>query len=403
MRKIYLLLAAIAFSGFVSAQESNPQINFSGFVGYELFYDTYESVDSRDGEVYLYPLPANLDVNDNDLNKNSQIEMLSLSSRIRLGATGFKALGGDVSGMIETDFLGTGQPYTRMLRLRHAIIKVNWESGELLMGQYWHPMFVTSCFPSTIAFGAGVPFHPLNRAPQIRYTHNITGNLTALGALLVHGYHRSSGPADAQVNSGIPDMQMQVIFDNKSFLAGFTAGYKVLKPRIQTILNEKTDQTIGSFNLQAFTRLSLSSIEWKLEGVFGENLTNFVMIGGYGAAENPIFEPDYTYTNIRTMSVWTDFKTKLDAFNFGIFGGYAANLGAKEEYFSLGYGRGEDIANIFRVSPRVTYSTGEMRFAFEHMMTGATYGTQFDDNQKATETADPTINHRFLVTVRLNF
>src|SRR6056297_2163675 len=154
MRKIYLLLAAIAFSGFVSAQESNPQINFSGFVGYELFYDTYESVDSRDGEVYLYPLPANLDVNDNDLNKNSQIEMLSLSSRIRLGATGFKALGGDVSGMIETDFLGTGQPYTRMLRLRHAIIKVNWESGELLMGQYWHPMFVTSCFPSTIAFGA---------------------------------------------------------------------------------------------------------------------------------------------------------------------------------------------------------------------------------------------------------
>jgi hypothetical protein len=34
-----------------------------------------------------------------------------------------------------------------MFRLRHAFIKFNWNTTELLIGQYWHPLFVTTCYP----------------------------------------------------------------------------------------------------------------------------------------------------------------------------------------------------------------------------------------------------------------
>jgi len=53
------------------AQETEKSFNptISGYVGYEAFFDTYKSADTRDGEVYLYPLRQDLDVNGDDINK----------------------------------------------------------------------------------------------------------------------------------------------------------------------------------------------------------------------------------------------------------------------------------------------------------------------------------------------
>jgi len=409
MKKTTLLISLLLiFPFFLEAQEEDNKfnVNLSGYVGYEMYFDTYNSVHTRDGEIYLYPLPEDLDVNGDDLNQNFQMQMLSIQSRARITAGEITAFGAKTSGVIEADFLGTAQPYTRLLRLRHAFIKMDWTNSQLIMGQTWHPLFVTDCFPSVFSFGAGIPFQPFSRAPQVRYTFMPSDNLSFMGAMVSHGYHKSAGPTDAQRNSGIPEMQFQFKFKNEMLLAGLTAGYKFLTPRLETANGVKTNETVGSYNVQLFGKLTTNPVIVKISGIYGQNLSHLVMIGGYGASD-PVAGPnavdDYSYTNINTVSFWSEVMTNFDKINAGLFMGYSSNLGANEDYFSLGYTRGENIDYIYRISPRVQFTSGKLTFILEHMMTGAAYATAFDSNHKPTNTNTPTINHRILLGAKYSF
>ena len=410
-RFTFLFVVILSLPYFLVAQEEPEELklDFTGYVGYDLFFDTYESVTSRDGELYLYPSAENLDVNGDDLNQNLQMQMRSLQSRAKLSASGLSAFGANAKAVIEGDFMGTATAYSRLFRLRHAFVQLDWDKSQLVMGHTWHPMFVTECFPAVAAFGAGLPFNPLNRAPQIRYTFKPISSLSFMGALISHGYHKSSGPADAQTNSGIPELQFQFKYKNDFLLAGFTGGYKFLTPRLVTADGVKTNETIGSYNLQGFAKITTTPITIKVEGVYGQNLSSYVMIGGYGAAEaptGPTRVDDYSYTNINTLSLWSEVSTNFEAVNGGIFFGYSSNLGAKGDYYRLvGYTRGEYIDYIFRVSPRVQYTSGKMTFTFEYMMTGAAYGTLDVANAEYsfTNTEAPTINNRILLGVKYKF
>ena len=408
MKRFTFLFAIILFLPYFLVAQEEPEklkINFNGYVGYDLFFDTYESVTSRDGEIYLYPSAENPDANGDDLNQNLQMQMRSLQSRTRLSASGLSAFGASAKAVIEGDFLGTATAYSRLFRLRHAFVQLDWDKSQLVMGHTWHPMFVTDCFPSVAAFGAALPFNPLNRAPQIRYTFKPISSLSFMGALISHGYHKSSGPADAQSNSGIPELQFQFKYKNDLLLAGFTGGYKFLTPRLVTAANVKTNKTIGSYNLQGFAKITTTPITIKVEGVYGQNLSSYVMIGGYGATEDPALVDDYSYTNINTLSFWSEVHTNFKKFNGGLFFGYSSNLGAKDDYYSLGYARGEKIDYIFRVSPRVQYTSGKMTFTFEYMMTGAAYGTldAVNPEYSFTHTETPTINNRILLGAKYKF
>ncbi len=407
MRKLFLFTLLI-FPVLITAQETEQKhkIDFSGYVGYEMFFDTYNSATTRDGEVYLYPWAENLDINDKDINKNFQAQMLSIQSRVRMTSSGLSALGANLKGVVEGDFLGTAQDYTRLFRLRHAFVQLNWSKSNLILGQTWHPMFVTGCFPGVFSFGAAAPFHPLNRAPQLRYTFSPTKNFDIMGAMLFHGDFKSKGPANAQQNSGVPDMQFQFVFKNNFLFTGITTGYKILTPRQETVAGVKTNENVGSYNLQVFAKLTTKLVIVKVEGVYGENLTNFVMIGGYGASENPALVDDYSYANIKTMSVWSDVATNFKKLNGGVFVGYSSNLGANGDYYSLGgYTRGEDIRYIFRISPRAQYTSGKLTFIIEHIMTGAAYGTLDVANADYSfiDKDSPKINHRVLFGVKYSF
>ena len=410
-RFTFLFVSILLLPGFIQAQEQAEElkVKLSGYVGYDFFFDSYESVTSRDGEVYLYPNAEKLDINGDDINKNFEAQMLAIQSRTRLTASGLSAFGANAKAVIEGDFLGTATGYARLFRLRHAFVQLNWDKAELLTGQTWHPMFVTGCFPGTVSFGASAPFNPLNRAPQIRYTFMPTKNFDFMGALLYHGDFRSSGPNYAQQNSGIPDMQFQFRFHNDFIYTGFTAGYKFLTPRTETdTLQVKTTETIGSFNLQAFAKITTKPLTIKFEGIYGQNLSSYVMIGGYGAAEDPTLVDDYSYENLNTMSVWTEVSTNFDKINFGLFAGYSSILGAKDDYYVLStkempYARGESLDYIYRISPRIQFKSGRFTYSMEYMMTAAAYATAWDSKHKVTETADATINHRFLMGAKYSF
>lgn len=407
MKKLLLLFLPVMFlPALLIAQETEqPSVTLSGFVRYEMFFDTYESVATRDGEVYLYPLRENLDVNGDDLNNNFKLNMLGLQARPTIKAVGPNAFGAKVTGVLEGDFLGVSQADSRMLRLRHGFLNLQWEKSALLMGHTWHPMFVPECFPATVSMGAGVPFHVLNRAPQARYTVKLGSSMSVMGALLVHGYHKSVGPGDAQRNSGLPDAQFQFKFKSENVFASFTAGYKWLTPRLVTGDTIKTNETIGSYNLAVNTKLLFGPVTFKLEGIYGQNLTNYVMIGGYGAAENPLVVDDYSYTNINTMSVWSDLSYNSKSLEIAIFGGFSSNVNASDHYYSLGYARGENIKSIYRISPRVVIKSGKVDFGIEYLMTAAKYGVvdSGDARYRFTEVDKYTKNGRMIFSARYKF
>jgi hypothetical protein len=403
MKKTTLLLFTSLFSIMLIAQETekvfNPKV--SGYVSYEAFFDTYQSVDTRDGDVYLYPLPANLDVNGDDINENLQFRMLSIQSRLKFSSTGPDAFGAKTSAVIEGDFLGISQNDVRQIRLRNAFMKLDWGTTKLILGQFWHPTIYTKNIPKVIHFGAAAPFHPLHRSPQARLTLNPSENLEILAAALVHGYHISSGPATAQRNAGIPDLQFRGIFKTDVIYMGLNAGYKILKPRLITNAGVKTDKTIGSYNLHAFGGLNMDPINISGGLLYGQNLTHFVMIGGYASSD---LTDDYDYTNYKTMSLYADAYIKMDNMQIGGFFGYSKNMGADDDITNLiAYGRSTSLSHIFRIAPRFVVTSGKTSFAFEYNLTGAVYGTAFDSKGKPTSTADAVINNKIMFSAKYAF
>lgn len=386
------------------SEESVIKIDLSGYVQHAMFLDSYESTDTRDGTMLLYPNQALFDTLGNDLNENKQFQMVAIQSRPRFKITGTKLGGASVSGLIEMDFFGTSQDYIQMIRLRHAYLKIHWDKASVLIGQYWHPMFSPSCAPSTIEHGAGVPFHPLNRSPQVRFTFEPVKNLNFLISLHSAGYHKSKGPADAARNSGIPEAQFNTEYNSEIITIGATAGYKILQPRTITEQGVKTSKTIGSYNLEAYAKLNIKSFSIKVQGLLGENLTNYVMLGGYGAAQDPEVVDDYNYANLTTYSFWTDLAYTKGKLSAGLFLAQTGNLGSETEYFALsGYTRAANIKSLYRISPRLSLNFKPLRFSLEYGLTAAEYAAETDANGRITAVEDMVMNHRILLVSRFTF
>lgn len=406
IKKVFALL--LFLSVWISAKTNPDFLRFYGFISHQVKFDTYRSLETRDGEIYFYPLKAKFDPFGVDINKRPKLNMVEVQSRAGLKVTQEEFLGGRLNAVLETDFLGTSQQFVRMLRLRIAAINIRWQKHELLIGKHFHPSFVLECFPNTVSFAAGVPFHPLNRSPQVRYVFHPHGNLNLSLSLLTHSYNRSAGPTEAQKNSALPDIQFRLQHgDGKMRSMGFLAGYKFLTPRDETNLGFSTNQTIGSFNLQAYFKQVIGDFSLKTEVIYGENLTHFTMIGGYGARGKPgeiDLDGDYAYSNLKTISTWLDAEASLGNFSPGLFLGYTANLGSSHYYTPLqGYSRNDDLHYVFRVSPRLNYSYKSLTFAFEWSVVGAAYGLAFDNFRKVTETATPTVNNQVIFSTMFTF
>lgn len=407
MKKIFSGLILL-ISTFCAKANEPGEIQVYGYISHQIIFDTYRSLDSRDGEIFFYPLRANFDEQGVDINKKMSLNMVEVQSRIGLRSITNDFLGAQLTGVFEADFLGTQEQFTRMMRIRIASVKLRWENHELLIGQDYHPTFVLECYPNTVSFAAAVPFHPLNRSPQIRYAFHPTRTFNASLSLLSHGYHRSAGPANAMKNSGLPDIQLRLQFgDGKKLAYGLIAGYKFLTPRDETSAGLSTTQTIGSYNLQGYLTKVFNRITFKGEAIYGQNLTSLIMIGGYGARgiEGELdMDSDYAYSNMNTISTWIDLEADLKPFKAGLFAGYTANLGADHDYVSLpGYSRNDDLSHVVRVSPRVEYHYRSLSFGFEWSVIAATYGANFDNRRRVTETEKPTINNHIIFATKYRF
>ena len=399
MKKLIIILLLLS-SSIIYAQDKKEEqkfgISLTGFVKTDLYYDSRQTVNIREGHFLLYPDNEKIDLNGKDINEKDQFGILSIQSRITGKITGPDVLKAKTSALIEADFFGNENGNfsdVNGLRLRHAYIKLNWETTELLVGQYWHPMFIHESFPDVVSFNTGAPFQPFSRNPQIRLTKKIEKFKVIVAAAEQRDF-ASTGPDGVNTkylrNSVLPDLNLHLQYarswENKNeFLIGMGGEFKQLTPRLSSQVDKNTkdgkdslyyagDHNVSSFAVSVYSKLRMKTITLKGYFVLGNNLFDQTMLGGYSVSsiEDPT-EMQYNYSPAKTMSVWAEASTngKIQA---GLFGGFTKNMGTADDNLGVYYSRGSNINYVYRISPRVIANFEKLRISTELEYTAAQYG-----------------------------
>jgi len=411
-----IILFSLAFLPIIIFSQDEPAfgIKFSGFVKTDIIWDSRQTFDLREGHFLLYPKPESLDKDGNDINAKASFNFLSIQTRLKGDIKGPDALGAKTSGAIEGEFFGMADGDINGFRLRHAYVKLNWKTTELMVGQFWHPMFITSSYPEVVSFNTGAPFLIFSRNPQIRLTQDIKGFRVILTALSQIDF-KSPGPGPESTkpnpstkyirNSAIPSMNLNLEYSKKNtekgkeFLVGIAGNFKRLVPRLQSDSGYKTTEGINSLSGMAYLKLGFPNIVIKLAGLYGQNMYDYTMIGGY--VEKDTFDQEkgfVSYLNIKTLSGWIEVMTTGKKIQGGLFLGYSSNQGAGDIVTGPYYSRGENIASLYRISPRFIYNAGKFRIAPEIEYTVASYG-KTNNLTGTVSDPEPVGNFRFLLGV----
>lgn len=380
MKKTILLFGTIllVFSLFAQNESKLPKVKVGGFVNYNMFYDSRENVAAVDGLFLLYPKNETLE-NGIDIYDNPSLTMLSMASRLGVTFSGTELLGAKLGGKIEADFTLVAGATT--VRFRHAYIRLKWTKTSLLVGQTWHPLFSTNCFPTVLGIATGAPFQPFSRTPQIRLTY-VLGQFHFLGAMLSQMDYASNGPLGKSPqymrDAVVPELALQTEYRNKNFLVGIIGDVKTIKPRTTTSGSQgvfKATETLTTYSVKLFSKYKNNRWEAKVSGMYGQNMYDVLMNGGYGVASYDSLTGKETYTPLSGLYSWANiiYGKKL---KFGFFAGYYKNLGSSNPLVGESYvwSRGADMSDLIRLMPTVIYTIKKLQLGVEFEWNRASYG-----------------------------
>jgi hypothetical protein len=416
--KLYLWLLFLAIPMLVTAQEEAKKHEFSyqlyGYVENQINFNSRKNVESTSTLVNIMPRPEKLDANGKDLNAVPIIEMLSINSRIGVDLLVTNILKADVSGKIEADFAGTGSTHF-MFRLRQAYINMLWtgkNTKKLLVGQTWHPM--VGILPATFEANGGCPFNSFNRSPQLAFSYGIKNFDLKISAIYQMQYLSDgpSGKTAAYLNQSlIPDLFFG--FEHKlagnAFVYGAGIETKTLRPRTESTVGANTyavDEKITSFACMAYAKYKKDRWEVAAKAGYGQNLTDLLMVGGYGVSKQDAVTGEQEYTAFNSANAWVNvlYGNKLKV---GVFAGYIINLGTDKALMQAspiyGYGFVDEkmIDQMYRIEPVIFYTEKKWTVGLEGGLTTAGYGT-LTGNGKADEVKNVT-NYRVLGVLRYSF
>lgn len=403
MRQLLLLFLTGMIIMDLAGQEKKFEIEIHGFVGVDAMHDSRASKTVRHRHLLLYPLAANRDDKGNDINSRGEFDIDATHSRFSLHIKGPSVNGITTFAIMEGDFSG-GLPGTDAdFLMRHAYIKFGYKKFELITGQTWHPFFIPENFPQTLNAGVGVPIHPLNRNPQLRFIYKPTDKLELSATIMEQAGFRSAGFPKGTEEAELPEFVFQMKAGGTGRIWGsLTAGYKTLS--IPYEINLQKDPTnMGSFHYSASLRVKSGSVVFRGGTIYGGNLTEHVMPGGVGRVtssteENPKYKP------LNTGSYWFDMGTTGKTWDPGFFAGYLKNYGASEAIEVIGsLGRDPNIASVMIFSPRLRYLIGShVWVGVEYIFNKAAYGNTFTSKGKPIDTTSY-VNHRTLLSFKYSF
>jgi len=374
-----LMSGMLCMHSFLMGQEATqaPSLEWGGFVRADAAYDTRLNVESREGFFIFWPKPVKRGNDGRDLNARSGFNMWAMTTRLFARTRESRVLGGKGYAFVEGDFTGPSNLENNAFRLRHAYIVVQWPAFRLLAGQYWTPLDVPEILPRPLALNTGAPFHSFARSPQIRLEWG-RGRLKLAGMVIAQRDYASPGPVGTQPDylrfSPMPNGHGQIQFKSQNVFLGTGVDFKQLAPRLVTDSLTFTKEKVKSVSITGFGQVSYKNFRIKLQGVYGQNLSDHLMAGGY-AVEKLSSDGAYKYINLNHVLTWVDASYKAGHFEAGFFGGWLRNLGTRRPALSMFYGRGENIAMAWRAAPRLSFNSGLLTLSLEAEYTSAAYGT----------------------------
>lgn len=416
MRKlVFGTLLLLAVSGFSqnSGQTETKKfgIQFKGFIKSDYWYDSRQVVAAREDLFLIYPAHEKPDLNGDDINARPIFNYSPITSRLTGVITGPDAFGAKTSGVLEADFSGVTNDDINGFRLRHAYGKLRWEKSELLFGQYWHPIFVLDVFPNVISLNTGAPFQPFVRNPQISFTRYFNKFNLSLAFISQRdnaslGPKSPTDPSSVQSpifmrNSLVPNTHLQLQYKNQHYIWGLAADCKVLQPRLETSKKIKTNEKVNSYAFMAYLKYSKDDFLFSAKTIYGQNLTEHLMMGGYAVRTRDSLTNAETYTPSNNFNIWS-FLSYGKAVRLGVYGGFSKNFGTTHEnigtYYSRGYAKDVnlDIDYLYRIAPSISFVSNTVQISTELEYTAAAYGTP--DKKGKVKDAAEVGNLRLLLT-----
>ena len=379
MKKALVFLVLLV--QLVQLEAQSPfSLNWHGFVNPHYYADSRAVVGGREDMMLFYPKPILLDSLGNDLNNGWQADMLAITARLNLRITGPDMLGAKTSAFIEGDFTGSTNATINNLRLRHAYIDMNWKHHRLLAGQYWYAMVIHEIMPMTNPLNMGAPFHCYARQPQVRYEYHLKGfevvavaqwQLDNMSQGLLNGTATSS--TQFARHSLVPELNAQLRYRTEHLFLGAAVNAKTIQP----VVPDPTGTRHTSLRYSDFGKALLGPVTVKAQTLLNNSLYEGCSLGGY------MMLADSSFQDWHFNTVWLDVERGSGHWRPGLFLGYAKNLDYDYGNHSYIYcfGRGHEILALWRIQPRLTYTTGNgLSFTGEVELTHAAYGYSKADN-----------------------
>ncbi|MBC7473625.1 MAG: hypothetical protein H7263_04990 [Candidatus Sericytochromatia bacterium] len=395
--------ATIKLSDESVKKEDSVKLNFNGFIRYDAYYDSRQTTSLREGALYLYPKAIKKTPNGLDENSDNNLNLTSFMTRGMLKISTPDAFGAKVSGYLEGDFFGPSEAQLSSFSLRHSYVNLKWEQVDLLIGQYWSAFCTPmSVVPKTVSYNLGAPFQTFSRNPQVTLSYKPAEIFKVLGSIAMErdGFSEIGGVIKEQ-RSGIPSLHLQAEVGNSNFLFGAGGFTKTIRP---DALAQNFQATSGT----VYAKAKLEGFTIQAKGIYGGDLADHLMLGGYALTKEKA-------VTLNTASGWLDVDYELNkSVSFGIFGGYSANMGAsdlaqvtkdatgKDNIFA----RDQNIASVFRISPRIVYTVEKLKFALEYDYTNALYASSLGDRLQPVvdSSKDSNVaNSRIMFSTFLNF
>lgn len=362
MKKAIVFVGIFGILGVfeVLRAQSSFSLDWHGFVNPHYYADSRSVVGGREDMMLFFPKPIVKDSLGNDLNDGWQADMLAITARLGLTIKGPDIWGAKTKAYIEGDFTGSTNATINDLRLRHAYIDLNWEHHRLLAGQYWYAMVIHEIMPMTNPLNMGSPFHCYARQPQVRYEYH----LDAFEAVAVAQWqldNMSQGLLNGTATSStlfarhsmIPELNFQLRYNTGNLFFGAAVNVKTIQPMVQTVATavQPSQKKHSSLTYSVFGKVNLGEVTLKAQTLLNNSLYEGCSLGGYLMLADGSFE-DWHFN-----TVWLDIERNSGHWRPGIFLGFAKNLDYGNTNFVHCFGRGHDMEYLWRIQPRLTYTT----------------------------------------------